>query len=124
MKTSELLRNAGKAIETLGFHKGDYVGVGKDDEPCGLCALGAVRVSVNGWTPEAPAEFDVFGAAVYGGLEASGRAEIYLENALREILPDGTTYYIPWWNDAEERTQDEVLALFELAATRAEEAGD
>ena len=124
MKTSELLRNAGKAIEVLGFHKGDYVGVGKDDEPCGVCTLGSIRLSANGWTPDAPPDFDVFSAGAYPGLESAGRAEIYLENALREILPGGTTYYIPWWNDHEDRTKADVLLLIELAATRAEEAGD
>lgn len=123
MKTSELLRNAGKAVELFGLTKGEYATVGKGDVPCGVCTLGSVRLAANGWTPDAPDDFDVFSAAIDWNTE-SQRAEIELENALRELEPDQQVFYIPSWNDREERTKEDVLALIERAATRAEEAGD
>lgn len=121
--TSEILRNAAEAIKAIGFTKKEYVTCDDNDEPCGLCSIGAVRVAAGGWTPETANDFDVLGASCFYS-DAGERAEMALESALRELEPDRQAFYIPWWNDAEERTQAEVLALFERAAERAQLAGD
>lgn len=123
MKTSELLRNAAKAVDKFGLTKGEYATLNDDFTPCGVCALGSIRLAAHGWTPEASDDFDVLSAACDWSQDAA-HAELLLEDALQEIRPDSDSNYIPSWNDQEERTKADVLALIERAATRAEEAGD
>lgn len=93
MTTYEILRKAADVIRERGWHQGDYEGPGG-----GVCAEGAINVVCNGTPNESG--------------ETAHKARVVLASFLNNIINS--------WNDAPDRTVDEVIAALEEAAKRAE----
>ena len=101
MKVSEILFKAAELIEERGLAKGEW----QDDETGCLCAEGAITFA---------AGLRIFADAC---CSPAGR---FLEAYLRETVGYGD---IPAWNDAEERTPNEIVSGLRSAATKAQEQG-
>lgn len=110
MKVSEILRAGKAAIETRGWCQGDEASIfGKDGRCCAATALMAVSLwgDANGLDKPYPIEFP------------GNEAMRLLKRAagIRETDP------IAAWNDAPERTVDEVLAAYDKAIVAADALG-
>lgn len=112
----EVFERAAARIERDGFHKGDYfpgitsldmddstlrmVGEYLRDSPVPCCALGALAAEA----PNCAEEYgDVLGRAIYPGEVAVDTHERF-------------NIYVPDWNDAEERTAEDVIAALKATA--------
>ncbi|MGW7688918.1 DUF6197 family protein [Streptomyces asiaticus] len=113
-------RRAADIIRTNGHNKGDYyrfpeTGVGIQLAPaeCPVCAAGAISIALTG-APK-PSGHDV------PLVEAAAR------RLLEHLIPGYKRALAIWdlglWNDADERTADQVIAAFEDAARAEETAG-
>ncbi|OII61170.1 hypothetical protein BJP40_06485 [Streptomyces sp. CC53] len=95
-----ILREAARIIERDGWHQGDFF---RDDPKTGpVCALGALRRAIAS---------SASGEAVSGKLycEAAG----LVEKAASEVIP---RVVLPAWNDAPERTAEDVILALKRAA--------
>ncbi|MGW7617338.1 DUF6197 family protein [Streptomyces antimycoticus] len=113
-------REAANIIRRNGHNKGDWhgqpeTGVGIQLAPaeCPVCAGGAISIALTGATK--PPRHDV------PLVEAAAR------RLLQHLIPGYKRALAIWdlglWNDADERTADQVIAAFEDAARAEETAG-
>lgn len=108
MSTATVLRGAADVIRRNGWHQDSYYDSGYPDLPkneCPVCARGAINIAANG-LPDLTS--DVTDAA---------------DDAMHQYLGiDGQfPHSLADWNDAPERTADEVIAALEAAADRLDE---
>lgn len=101
MKLSEILRAAKALIETRGWCQGDEASIwGPPNGPC--CAATAISQLNIPWS---------------GGQSFQGNGAIKL---LKQAAGLPEIYGLAQWNDAPERTKEEVLAAYDKAITAAE----
>lgn len=107
--TIEILRGAKAVLERNGWHKGWFYDQTQSLAPenCRVCSLGALRVVLFG-TPE-------------GSLATWSTAqELAYETAENLLNRASHTEWIARWQDRPERTEAEVLAVFDEAIVLAE----
>jgi hypothetical protein len=103
MRASELLRKGAEEIERRGWTR-DWFGDDPDKpDTCRVCAIGGLRAAMTG---------DPFTSKV--GDPLFGEAREFLLRAI------GNGRSVVNWNDANGRTQADVLGLFSQAAALAE----
>ena len=113
MDAARVLREAAKNVPghwMQGFYgdgAGNYCAVGHIAKALGMDVDGYVK----GERREPVWDDDVEALALALG-------EVILEQ-----YPESVGYHVPNWNDAEGRTEEEVVAMFEKAAVKAEEIG-
>lgn len=106
MKPSELLRNGAEEIKRRGWTR-DWFGDDVDrPENCRVCAIGGLRAAITG---------DPF--------QSSTNNPLFMESRWFLIQQTGPHQGVVSWNDANGRTQGDVVELFEKAAVSAEAAG-
>lgn len=110
--TADLIQKNGLTKNVL-FHRVD----GKEPPECPVCSMGGINVTVWGH-PSGPAS-DQYGLP-YPEFEALSCRQVAAEDALASTV--GARDGIPTWNDAPERTQEEVIAAFRAAADALEAA--
>lgn len=98
MTEAELYERAAREIETRGHHKGDYGDDRFRPNTCRVCLIGALNAASAG---------SPFAREVYYDL-----------SALLEVLGYPYDFLAAEWNDAPERTADEVIAVLREAAKR------
>ena len=104
LKTSEILRAAADVIETRGLHKGYFYWGGRASDPGAVCMFGAINFAESG--------------------EADIGASDELNWSATAAMGYGSLQSVVDWNDAPERTADEVRDALLEAAMRAEAAGE
>jgi hypothetical protein len=120
-QTVKDLRAMASLVKSNGLVKGRFVLVGGDKPltACPVCSLGAIGVVVWGdpYGPADEAEADLTPEEVH---EREWRF-IAARQALAAAV--GTAEHsVPEWNDADERTQEEVVSAFRAAADALEAA--
>ena len=100
--TKLVLRKGRKLIETCGWTQGEY-----RDNQGRMCALGSLRAASNAL--ESQGELDDDSGTVYLDAVDALREVVNIGGDLRQYTP------IPDWNDAPDRTKDEVLNALESA---------
>lgn len=96
-KAAQILRNAAKLIEKVGWHQGSY----KSYASSAVCALGAINQTLRG---RATSEY-------------SSTPD---ENLAKEALKKVVGCNLPAWNDAYGRTREDVLRGLRETARRLE----
>lgn len=104
MKTSELLRKGAEEIKRRGWVRDWFGDDPNKPDTCRVCAIGGLRAAMTG---------DPFSAL--GGDPLFVEARGFLVNAI------GSNSVVNW-NDANGRTEEDVLGLFFKAAELAERA--
>jgi hypothetical protein len=110
MDTAEILRTARESLEGH-WYQGHY-GDGEGDR----CAVGHIMSA-------AGIDIDGYLSSRVGGpiwTRDVHAAVMLLGSVIKEQYP-GHDDNVPLWNDADGRTEDEVIAMFEKAAAKAEE---
>lgn len=116
-ETADILDGAADVIERDGWHQGDYGAPGKQDqqpiEGQPVCALGAIRVA-----RRLDVRWSAAAAAWFGGIDDHPAVEALAQTT--GIKVGG----VHKWNDAPERTKQEVLDALRLAAKNERCAAD
>lgn len=105
MNVVEVLTEARRKIAEVGWCKGNFVARDEEGKICAYCAYGAISWSIPLELSQ-PVRVGVSEGAI-GKLKEVLRAE------------HGFDDYIAEWNDAEGRTKEEVIDLFDEALARA-----
>lgn len=124
MKTSEILDKAADVIDRNGWIKGDWYEPeerGDAPEDCPVCAGAAINIAL-----EYAPDFDHDDVDVDDGAAADAFSAL-----LRQVVfetrgaptPRNLIQDIAYWNDEDERTEDQVLAALRAAAEAERSAG-
>lgn len=111
-----IFRSAADVIRENGLNKGEFSARFRHtDSPLACCTAGALQLIASGVPDLASKEAD---AAMLWLLEKA-LPDVSMDTAIHD-QPGGLAEPIALWNDAPERTADEVIAAFERAAVAAE----
>lgn len=112
-ETAAILDRAAEIIERNGLHKGAMFDRAESAPPeeCPVCPWGALAIAVVG-TPSLRTNTDVRAVKPYANVLA----------AFLGLPGTDSSWSVPDWNDAPERTADEVIAALKAAAQAEREA--
>jgi hypothetical protein len=109
MDTPEILTKAAGVIETRGWFQGDYIPPGGDRAICPVCVLAALNVAA-GFPPDGDPN---------AGSDVTGPAA----DAAGELVDWLSGLSVDTWNDAPERTKEEVTTALRECAAELSKAG-